>query len=219
MECEARSLARKAYFNEEAREWDEKYYTPEIVVRIEKLVPRFGLKPGQKVLDAGTGTGVLILFLLRIVGPYGSITAVDYAENMIKIFRSKFSNLRNVKVELKDVEKLDLPSEAFDAAICFSLFPHLERKAQALMNLNRVLKRRGRLVIAHILSSAEIKEHHKGASPVAQDLLPEETEMKRMLKQAGFSNVHIIDEPSLYLCLATKKYHLSKNTYEAKYTS
>jgi ubiquinone/menaquinone biosynthesis C-methylase UbiE len=204
MDRETGAFVRKTYFNEEANSWDEKYHTPELVVRLEELVPKFGLKPGQKVLDAGTGTGVLIPFLLRIIGPSGSITAVDYAENMIKVFSSKFSGLPNVTVKLEDVEELDLSGEAFDAVVCFGIFPHLKRKTQALMNLNRVLKRRGRLVIAHALSSAEIEEHHKGALPVAKDVLPEETEMKRLLKQAGFSGVHITDEPGLYLCLATK---------------
>ena len=197
-------ISRKAYFNQAAESWDQKYYTPELETFLEELVPKFGLEPRQNILDAGTGTGVLIPFILRIIGPSGSITAIDYAENMINLFRSKFCDLQNVRVELKDVEELNLPTETFDAAICFSLFPHLERKAQALKNLNRVLKRRGRLVIAHALSSAEIKEHHKGTLPVAKDLLPEETEMRLMLSEAGFSNIHVIDEPGLYLCLATK---------------
>lgn len=197
-------MSRKAYFNEMAKSWDEKFYTPELVACLEKLVPKFGLKLGQNVLDAGTGTGVLIPFLLRIIGPSGSITAIDYAENIIKIFKSKFSSLRNVTVQLKDVEELDLPPESFDATVCFGLFPHLERKEQALSHLNRVLKQGGRLVIAHALSSAEIRAHHKGASPVAQDVLPEKTEMRRLLERAGFVVVQITDEPGSYLCLATK---------------
>ena len=86
-----RSVARKAYFNEAAKDWDEKYYTSELVAHLEMLVPKFGLKPGQSVLDAGTGTGVLIPFLLKAIGPSGSITAIDYAENMIERFRTKFS--------------------------------------------------------------------------------------------------------------------------------
>jgi ubiquinone/menaquinone biosynthesis C-methylase UbiE len=197
-------MSREAYFNQAAESWDQKYYTPELEAFLEELVPKFGLKPGQRILDAGTGTGVLIPFLLKAIGSSGSITAIDYAENMIKIFRSKFSSLRNVKVELQDVEELDLPPETFDVAVCFGLFPHLERKTHALMHLHRVLKRRGRLVIAHALSSTEINEHHKRASPVTRDVLPGETVMKRLLRRAGFSEVRITDVPGLYLCLATK---------------
>ena len=197
-------MSREAYFNQAAESWDQKYYTPELEAFLEELVPKFGLKPGQRILDAGTGTGVLIPFLLKAIGSSGSITAIDYAENMIKMFRSKFSSLRNVKVELQRVEELDLPAETFDVAVCFGLFPHLERKTRALMHLHRVLKRRGRLVIAHARSSTEINEHHKRASPVNRDVLPEETVMKRLLKRAGFSEVRITDVPGLYLCLATK---------------
>ena len=197
-------MSREAYFNQAAESWDQKYYTPELEAFLEELVPKFGLKPGQRILDAGTGTGVLIPFLLKAIGSSGSITAIDYAENMIKMFRSKFSSLRNVKVELQRVEELDLPAETFDVAVCFGLFPHLERKTQALMHLHRVLKRRGRLVIAHALSSTEINERHKRASPVTRDVLPGETVMKRLLRRAGFSEVRITDVPGLYLCLATK---------------
>jgi ubiquinone/menaquinone biosynthesis C-methylase UbiE len=197
-------MSREAYFNQAAESWDQKYYTPELEAFLEELVPKFGLKPGQRILDAGTGTGVLIPFLLKAIGSSGSITAIDYAENMIKMFRSKFSSLRNVKVELQRVEELDLPPETFDVAVCFGLFPHLERKTRALMHLHRVLKRRGRLVIAHALSSTEINEHHKRASPVTRDVLPGETVMKRLLRRAGFSEVRITDVPGLYLCLATK---------------
>ena len=48
----------------------------------------------------------MIPFLLKAIGSSGSITAIDYAENMIKMCRSKVSNLRNVKVERLDVEEL-----------------------------------------------------------------------------------------------------------------
>jgi ubiquinone/menaquinone biosynthesis C-methylase UbiE len=208
MAHESSALTRKEYFNEAARNWDKKYYTPQLMARLEKLVPEFGLKLGQKILDAGTGTGVLIPFLLRIIGPSGSITAIDYAENMIKVFRSKFSGISNVTVELKNIEELDYFSESFDAAICFGLFPHLERKERALSHLSRVLKQGGRLVISHALSSAEIRAHHKDSSPVAKDTLPEDKEMRRLLEQAGFMEIQITDEPGYYLCTAIKGYQV-----------
>jgi hypothetical protein len=67
------------------------------------------------------------------------------------------------------------------------------------------LKTRGKLVIAHALSSAEIKARHKDASPaVIRDILPEEKEMKRLLNQAGFYDVYVKDEPGCYLCTSNK---------------
>jgi len=204
MECAARSLARKAYFNEAAKDWNERFYTPELATFLGRLVSNFGLEPGQDILDVGTGTGILIPFLLQVIRPSGSITAVDYAEKMVQICRSKYSHLKNVAIELQDVEDLNLPSESFDAITCFGLFPHLENKEKALHQMNRVLKQGGRLIIAHALSSAEIRKHHKDAPPVAQDVLLEEAGMRRLLEHVGFSVIQIKDEPGSYLCVATK---------------
>lgn len=198
-------MSRKAYFNEVAKIWDQKYSTPELITFLTKLVPVFGLKPGQKVLDVGTGTGVLVPFLSRTVSPSGSITAIDYAENMVQICRSKYSHLKNVTIKLQDIEEPNLPPEHFDAITCFGLFPHLENKGIALHHLNHLLKSGGKLIIAHALSSAEIKTHHNNASStVIQDVLPKKPEMRRLLKSAGFIDIYIKDEPGCYLCLSTK---------------
>lgn len=198
-------MSRKAYFNEVANTWDERYNTPELAAFLDKLVPKFGLEPRQNVLDAGTGTGVLIPYLIKAVGPSGSITAVDYAEQMVKICKSKYSHLQNFTIELQDIEKLALPPDSFDAVTCFGLFPHIENKREALCQIHRVLKTGGKLIIAHTLSSAEIKAHHKDASlAVAKDMLPEEEEMKRLLNHAGFSDAYINDVPGCYLCISTK---------------
>lgn len=198
-------MNRKAYFNEAAETWDKKYCTLELTAFLEKFVPMFSLKAGQKVLDVGTGTGILIPFLSRAVGPTGSITAIDYAENMVQKCRSKYSQLKNVTIKLQDVEELDLPSESFDAITCFGLFPHLENKVNALNNIYHALKPGGKLIIAHALSSAEIQTHHNSASSaVVRDVLPEEPEMRRLLKYAGFMKISIKDEPGCYLCLSTK---------------
>lgn len=198
-------MSRKAYFNEAASTWDEKYNTPELERFLEELVPKFGLEPGENVLDAGTGTGILIPYLVKAVEPFGSITAIDYAEKMVDIFKSKYSNYKNVKIELQDVETLKLPPDTFDVAICFGLFPHIENKEKALTQINRVLKNGGKLIIAHALSSAEIKAHHKNTSPaVSRDMLPEEKDITRLLNNAGFFNVNIHDKTGCYLCTSKK---------------
>ena len=196
---------RRAYFCQAAESWDQKYSTPELEEFLEKLIPTFGLQPGQTVLDAGTGTGVLIPFLLKAIGPFGSITAIDSAEKMVQVCAAKYSHLRNVTVALQDVEELNLPSESFDAVTCFGLFPHLENMEKALYHMHCVLKPGGRLVIAHALSSDEIKAHHGSASPtVAGDVLPEKAEMRRLLRSVGFAEIRINDEQGCYLCLSTK---------------
>lgn len=198
-------MSRKAYFNEVAKAWDEQFCTPKLASFLEKLVPMFLLKPGLNVLDIGTGTGVLIPYIIQAVGQSGSVTAIDYSEKMVQICREKHSHLKNVVVKLQDIEEDDIPPESFDAVTCFGLFPHLDKRERALRTMNRALRPGGILIIAHALSSKEIKEHHNRSSPsVANDILPEEADMIKLLRRTGFTKIRIKDEPGYYLCMSKK---------------
>jgi ubiquinone/menaquinone biosynthesis C-methylase UbiE len=201
----AKMKSRQLFFNEIAETCDIRFQTQKLLDFLENLVPMFGLREAQKVLDAGTGTGILIPFLLHAVGPKGYVVAVDYAENMIKVCRSKYEHFPNVTFAVQNIEKIGFLSESFDVVTCFGLFPHLENRVEALGQINRILKPEGRLIIAHALSSTEIKTHHHNASAViAKDVLPSKSEMRRLLKQMGFHRIRIIDKPGCYLCLSDK---------------
>jgi len=198
-------MSKKTYFNKAADNWDKRFHTPKLSSFLERLVPQFGLEQGQNILDVGTGTGILIPYLVRAVGSDGSVTAVDYSEKMIQICRTKHSHLKNLRIKLGNIEETAFDTESFDAVICFGVFPHLENKEKALRNINHTLKPGGKLVIAHALSSKELKAHHNSASStVIHDVLPEEAEMKKLLKQTGFTETSIKDEPGCYLCIAHK---------------
>lgn len=164
------------------------------------------LRAGRRFLDLGTGTGVLIPYLIEAVGQSGLVVALDFAEKMVEICKTKYSGLSNVKIELQNAEELNFPKDYFDAITCFGLFPHLENKQKALLQMNRVLKPGGKLIIVHALSSNEIKVHHHNVcSAVANDIMPLEKEMKQLLQNAGFDSSKIEDEKGCYLCIATKK--------------
>lgn len=198
-------MSRKEFFNKAAVTWDKRFASKELTNFLNQLVPTFNLRSGQSILDVGTGTGILIPLLLKAVGSKGHVTAVDYAEKMVEICNLKYAGVSNVCVAVQRVENLDFPSESFDAVTCFGLFPHLEDKEAALAQLNRVLKPGGKLIIAHALGSMELKAHHRNALVVSHDALPDRTEMRRLLKQAGFTGIHITDEPGCYVCLSTSR--------------
>ena len=199
-------MSRKEFFNKAAETWDERFCTPSLSSFLEKFIPQFGLEAGQRVLDVGTGTGVLIPYLIKEVGSSGSVAAIDFSEHMVQAFKTKYSHLKNITIEVGDIEKeAAFPPESFDAVICFGVFPHIENKEKALQNINHMLKAGGSLIIAHALSSKEIKAHHKNASSaVCHDVLPEMTKMKQLLEKMGFSGISIKDEPGYYLCISHK---------------
>jgi demethylmenaquinone methyltransferase/2-methoxy-6-polyprenyl-1,4-benzoquinol methylase len=197
---------RRDFFNQAAANWDKQFQTEKLTKFLEKFVPAFGIQPGQKVLDAGTGTGVLIPFLTKAVGPAGHVTAVDFAEKMVDACKAKYGQLPNVSVQVENVEKLSFPNKSFDVVVCFGLFPHIVDKEVALKEINRVLKPEGKLVIVHALGSDEIEAHHhkNHGLIIAHDVLPQRSEMKWLLKETGFRETTIVDEPGRYLCTAYK---------------
>ena len=201
-----KGMDKRTFFNEMAPTWDQNFYTLQLQEHLEKnLVPRFHLRRGSRVLDVGGGTGGIIPFLLQAIGPQGEVHSIDFAEKMVEIARMKFAGEPRVSVQVASGENLPFEDHFFDHVVCFGVFPHIEDRPRALQEINRALKASGTLVIAHALSSQEIRAHHKGASPVSQDFLPEEKEMRKLLSENGFEVESLIDEPKCYCCEAAKK--------------
>jgi len=197
-------MDKKNFFNQMAEGWDERFYTPEMAERLPQLVSLFQLQKGAKILDVGAGTGGIVPYLLEAIGPGGSLWAIDYAEEMVKIGRMKFQKESRVVFELASVENLPYKDQFFDHVVCFGAFPHFEDKKEALEEMERVLKTGGTLMIAHTLSSVALRSHHQNCGPVSTDFLPEEGEMRSLLGKAGFQVKRLIDEPKRYLCEGEK---------------
>ena len=184
-------MVKKDFFNQMAE-------------RLPQLVALFHLQKGAKILDVGAGTGGIVPYLLEAIGPEGSIWAVDFAEEMVKIGRKKFEKESRVIFEVASVEDLPYKDRFFDQIVCFGAFPHFEDKGKALQEMNRVLKSQGTLIIAHALSSVALRSHHQNCAPVSKDFLPEEAEMKSLLERAGFQLTRLVDQPKCYLCEGLK---------------
>ena len=197
-------MVKKDFFNQMAATWDARFYTPEMMDRLPQLVSLFSLQKGVKILDVGAGTGGIVPYLLEAIGPEGSIWAVDFAEEMVKIGGKKFQKESRVIFELASVEDLPYKERFFDQIVCFGAFPHFEDKIKALEEMNRVLKSQGTLIIAHALSSVALRSHHQNCAPVSKDFLPEEGEMRSLLEGSGFQLKRLIDQPKCYLCEGVK---------------
>jgi ubiquinone/menaquinone biosynthesis C-methylase UbiE len=197
-------MNKKDFFNQAAPGWDQNFYTPQMRERLPQLVSLFQLQKRAKILDVGAGTGGIVPYLLEAIGPEGSIWAIDFAEEMVKIGRKKFQKESRVIFEQASVEDLPYKGRFFDQIVCFGAFPHFEYKGKALEEMNRVLKSQGTLIIAHALSSVALRSHHQNCAPVSKDFLPEEGEMRSLLEKAGFQLNRLIDQPKCYLCEGVK---------------
>jgi demethylmenaquinone methyltransferase/2-methoxy-6-polyprenyl-1,4-benzoquinol methylase len=194
------------FFNNAAKNWDKKYYNPELKIFLKQFVKKFGLDNCENILDVGTGTGILIPFLVEFLDPKGQITAIDYAKSMVNIWKNKYDKFSNVSITIADVDNLPFSEASFNAITCFGLFPHLENKKDSLQEFNRVLKSKGKLIISHALSRRELRNMHMNTnSVVTNDVLPNKNEMCNLLNLTDFTQIQIIDKKGSYLCISTKK--------------
>jgi len=195
---------RKQFFNDRAEGWMDMWYKDgrhsEDFDRLFSLVP---LKPGDHVLDAGCGSGVLVPHILSRITETGLLHEVDFAEKMIEV-NMKLHPGKNINFLVADAANVPLEAESCDAVICFSCFPHFHDKEGALRAMARVLKPGGHLVIAHFVSSEEINHHHSSCHAVMHDHLPKESAMRELFQAAALNIREFIDESGFYCILANR---------------
>ncbi|MBI4303405.1 MAG: metal ABC transporter permease [Chloroflexi bacterium] len=192
----------RAFFNEKAACWDETVSEKD-PTKLERMARRLGIKHGSAVLDVGTGTGVLLPYLLNAIGRGGRIVALDFAEEMLRQARAKGPG-GNVQYLHADVTDIPLGHNTFDAVVCYSSFPHFHDKPKALAEMKRVMKSGGRLLVCHTSSRTAINEIHRRTPAVQNDLIPDEDEMRLLLSGAGFIDVVIEDAVDSYLAIGVK---------------
>ncbi len=192
----------REYFNQRAAIWDESIAEKDMT-RLERMAKRLDIKSGSTILDVGTGTGVFLSFLLKEIGADGRVIALDFAEKMLRKARAKGFD-GNIDYLHADVTNIPLCSNIIDAIVCYSSFPHFQDKPGVLAEMNRVIKKGGRLLICHTSSRATINQLHQQIPAVKNDAIPDEADMQFMLSGAGFTEIRIDDESDSYLVIARK---------------
>lgn len=202
--------ARKAFFNEHAEKWIDMWYKDETSgdhdkhgKDFERLFSLLPLKAGDRVLDVGCGTGILVPYVLDRIGTAGMLFELDYAEKMIETNR-KLHREPNISFLVAEAESAQLEDASCDVIICFSCFPHFHDKKKAMANLSRILKSEGIIAVSHFESSEGIKKHHGSCHAVMHDHLPDKSDMYALFQKEGLKIDLFIDEPGFYFTRAKK---------------
>lgn len=189
---------KKKFFDNLADTWDEELQHDK--GRILEIISYLEISNNCNILDAGCGTGVFTHHLIEKFKDNISVTCLDFSPKMLEVARKKFNGLKNVSFLCNEITKTGLPEKSFDRIICYSCFPHILNKLDALNIFKSLLKQGGILVIAHSANYNEINRFHANCDePVKGDFLPCPYEMKSLMQNAEFTDIEIIDKPHLYV--------------------
>jgi len=155
------------------------------------------LKPGEVVLDLGSGGGIDVLLSARRVGPAGRAYGLDMTDEMVALARAnqRKSGLTNVEFLKGEIEEIPLPDGSVDVIVSNCVINLSTDKDRVFDEAFRVLKPGGRLAISDMVVTA-------GAMPDAvrrsTDLWVgcvagalEERTYRDKLTRAGFENVDV----------------------------
>lgn len=154
------------------------------------------LKPGETVLDLGSGGGFDCFLAARQVGETGQVIGVDMTADMIAKARDNAlkGDYSNVEFRLGEIEHLPVADASVDVIISNCVINLSPDKTQVFREALRVLKPGGRLAISDVVATAELPDEVKDdpklhASCVAGAALVDD--LQAMLEDAAFHDVRI----------------------------
>jgi ubiquinone/menaquinone biosynthesis C-methylase UbiE len=135
-------------FNEEAaRHLEAVYLTPDVVEQRCQTLRALNLRPGERVLDIGSGPGLLAKDMAATVGPEGAVVGIDVSDAMLNIARNRCDGFSWVHLEHGDATSLRFDDESFDVGVSTQVYEYVLDIPNALAELHRVLRPGGRAVI------------------------------------------------------------------------
>jgi SAM-dependent methyltransferase len=159
------------------------------------------LRPGEVVLDLGSGGGLDSLLAARKVAPHGHVIGVDMTPEMLSLAwkNAAAAGISNVEFRKGELEALPLPDASVDVIISNCVINLSPDKDKVFAEAYRVLRPGGRFVVSDVVLLQDLPEDARQSSRVwcecvAGALRDEEFLFKA--EQAGFIDVHIVPEGS-----------------------
>jgi ubiquinone/menaquinone biosynthesis C-methylase UbiE len=195
--------AIRAYFDALAPRWDTLPSPPDAGEKARRFVERALPREAERVLDIGSGTGLLLEHLMSARPGLRAIVEVDLAEAMLRQARAKGD--ARARFVCADAVRLPLAAGSFDAVLCFGVLPHIHELDTACRGFLAALKHGGVLAVGHMMDSATLNDFHAALDgPVSSDHIDEAATLAARLEALGAHVDVVEEEPGWYYVSASR---------------
>jgi SAM-dependent methyltransferase len=160
------------------------------------------LKPGEVVLDLGSGGGIDVLLSAQRVGPTGKAYGLDMTDEMLALAREnqRKAGVTNVEFLRGDMEQIPLPTASVDVIISNCVINLAADKGKVLREAFRVLKPGGRFAVSDVVVRGDVPAEIRRSVELWIGCIAgalEENDYRARLAGAGFTNIGL-EETRLY---------------------
>src|SRR5438128_1189452 len=152
------------------------------------------LRPGETVVDLGSGAGIDVFLASRLVGPAGHATGIDMTPTMVTraTTASVAHDIRNASFVLAPIEKLPLPDGHADVVLSNCVVNLSPDKPAVFAEAFRILKPGGRLVISDVVQERDLGRIEDDCGCVGNAMV--RGEYLETIRRAGFAEVRIVED-------------------------
>jgi len=162
------------------------------------------IKEGDIVIDLGSGAGNDVFIARRLVGDRGKVIGIDFTEAMIDRARKNNDKLgfNNIEFRLGEIESMPITSNYANVVVSNCVLNLVPNKHQAFSEIFRVVKPGGHFSISDIVLTAELPQSIKEIAEMYAGCVSgaiQQEEYLSIIQEAGFRNVHIQKEKSIFI--------------------
>ncbi len=140
-------MTQLEFDDEAARHIDRTYATPDVVEQRARTLALLDPRPGERVLDVGSGPGYLVASIADLVGTAGTVHGLDPSPPMNALASARVVDRPWTSIDNGEATALPYPDGSFDAAVSTQVYEYVRDLDTAFAELRRVLRPGGRALV------------------------------------------------------------------------
>ncbi len=179
-----------------------------------------GIKPGDHLLDLGSGAGNDVFVARSIIGETGKVTGMDFTDAMLEKARKNNEKMgfKNVEFVKGDIEQIPLPDNTFDVVISNCVLNLVPDKEKAFSEIRRVLKPGGHFCVSDIVLKGDLPYDMREAAALYAGCVSgalQKDDYLKIVQKGGYSQVELKDEKTNHIPDEALLPHVSLETINA----